>query len=77
MENNEIMFENVEAMDGVIQNNGSSRIGNGVAMLVGAGLAIALGASFKFGKKAVAVIKAKRAERMSGDADLRDYADNE
>lgn len=72
MENNEIMFEEVEVMDGIVQNNGSSRIGNGVAMLVGAGLAIAVGASIKFGKKAVAAIKAKRAERKSEEAEQLD-----
>lgn len=72
MENTNIMFEEVEAMDGIVQNNGSSRIGNGVAVLVGVGLAVAVGAGIKFGKRLVAAIKTKRAERKSEEAEQLD-----
>ena len=72
MENTDIMFEEVEVMDGIVQNNGSSRIGNGVAVLVGVGLAVAVGAGIKFGKRLVAGIKAKRAERKSEEAEQLD-----
>ena len=75
MENNEIMFEEIEAIGDIIQENGSSRIGNGVAVLVGVGIAVAVGAGVKFGKKAIAAIKAKRAERKSGEVIVVDEAE--
>lgn len=75
MENNEIMFEEVEVMDDLIQDNESSGIGNGVAMLVGAGIAVAVGAAVKFGKKGIEYIKAKRAERKSGEVVVADEAE--
>ena len=63
MDNNEIMNnEEIEVMDEPIVAEGDNR-STGAAMLIGAGLAFAVGAGVKLGKKAVATIKAKVAAK--------------
>lgn len=61
MENNEIMInEEVEVMDDNIVADGGSGIGTGMAMLIGAGLAFAVGGAVKLGKKLIAKAKANK-----------------
>ena len=61
MENNEIMInEEVEVMDDAIVADNGSGIGTGMAMLIGAGLAFAVGGAVKLGKKLYTKAKAKR-----------------
>lgn len=61
MENNEIMInEEIEVMDNEIVADGGSGIGTGMAMLIGAGLAFAVGGAVKAGKWAIAKFKAKK-----------------
>ena len=64
MENNEIMInEEYEIMENPIDEEGSG-IGTGMAMLIGAGLAFAVGGAVKLGKMAYAKIKAKKELRQ-------------
>lgn len=65
MENNEIMFDEIEVMDDVIVADEETGMSTGVAMLIGAGLTLAVGAGVKLGKKAVVAIKTKLAERKA------------
>lgn len=75
MENNEIMFDEIEVMDDVIlEEDDSTGMNTGVAMLIGAGLTLAIGAGVKFGKKAIEAIKIKRAERKAKNEDHADEA---
>ena len=61
MENNEIMInEEVEVMDDNIVADGGSGIGTGMAMLIGAGLAFAVGGAVKLGKKLIAKAKGNK-----------------
>lgn len=61
MENNEIMInDEIEAMDDEIVADSGSGMGTGMAMLIGAGLAFAVGGAVKLGKKVYAKIKAKK-----------------
>lgn len=61
MENNEIMInEEVEVMDNHIVADDGNGIGTGMAMLIGAGLAFAVGGVVKAGKWAYGKIKAKK-----------------
>lgn len=61
MENNEIMInEEIEVMDDHIVADDGNGIGTGMAMLIGAGLAFAVGGAVKAGKWAIAKIKAKK-----------------
>lgn len=61
MENNEIMInEEVEVMDDNIVADGGSGIGTGMAMLIGAGLAFAVGGAVKLGKKLITKAKANK-----------------
>ena len=64
MENNEIMYEEIEAMDDVVVADEDTGIGAGVAMLLGAGLTLAVGAGVKLGKKLYAGYKAKKELRQ-------------
>jgi hypothetical protein len=65
MENNEIMnYEEIEIMDDQIVADDGSGIGTGIAMLIGAGLAFAVGGAVKLGKKAYAAYKAKKELRQ-------------
>ena len=77
MENNEIMFDEIEVMDDVVVEDGETGIGTGVAVLIGAGLTLAVGAGVKLGKKAIAAIKAKRAERKADKENPVDEAEGE
>ena len=45
--------------DGIVADDGNG-LGTGVAMLIGAGLAFAVGAAVNLGKKGIAAIKAKK-----------------
>lgn len=81
MENNEIMInEEVEVMDGNIVADEGSGIGTGMAMLIGAGLAFAVGGAVKLGKKLYAKVKAKKElkkpdkEVLVEDKDLEEIA---
>lgn len=70
MENNEIMMQNeIEVMDEHIVDDDGSGLGTGMAMLIGAGLAFAVGGVVKAGKWAYGKIKAKR-ESCKHDAEL-------
>ena len=61
MENNEIMnYEETEVMDDVVVAEEGSGMSTGVAMLIGAGLTLAVGAGVKLVKKGVAWYKAKK-----------------
>lgn len=81
MENNEIMInEEVEVMDNNIVADEGSGIGTGMAMLIGAGLAFAVGGAVKLGKKLIAKAKAKKElkkpdrEVLVDDEDLEEIA---
>ena len=69
MENNELMtMEETEIMDDVVVAEEKSGIGTGVAMLIGAGLTLAVTAGFKAVKKRIKARKAKKeAENAKGD----------
>ena len=59
-----IMNEPVMDMDDTIEvESEDTGMSTGVAMLIGAGVTLAVGAAVKFGKKGIAAIKAKRALR--------------
>lgn len=61
MENNEIMnYEEIEVMDDAVMADEDTGMATGIAMLIGAGLTLAVGAGVKFGKKAYAAYKAKK-----------------
>ena len=65
MENNEIMnYEEIEEMDNAVEESESTGMSTGVAMLIGAGLACAIGAGVKLVKKGIAAYKAKKALRQ-------------
>lgn len=81
MENNEIMMiEDNEVMDNEIVADEGSGIGTGMAMLIGAGLAFAVGGAVKLGKKLIAKAKAKKElkqpdkEVLVEDKDLEEIA---
>ena len=61
MENNEIMnYEEIEVMDDAVVADEGNGMATGIAMLIGAGLTLAVGAGVKFGKKVYADLKAKK-----------------
>jgi hypothetical protein len=61
MENNELMnWEETEIMDDVVVEDEKSGIGTCAAMLIGAGLTLAVGAGVKLVKKGIAAYKAKK-----------------
>jgi hypothetical protein len=65
MENNEIMITEVfENMGDTIVADEESGIGTGMAVLIGAGLALAVGGAVKAGKWAFAKLKAKKELRQ-------------
>ena len=81
MENNEIMInEEFEIMDDHIVADDGNGIGTGVAMLFGAGLALAVGGAVKAGKWAIAKFKEKKelnqpdGEVLVDDSDLEKVA---
>ena len=60
MENNEIMnYEEIEIMDDVVAEE-KTGVSTGVAMLIGAGLTLAVSAGVKLVKKGIAAYKAKK-----------------
>ena len=66
---NEIMNYEEEVMEPEIETEEKSGIGTGAAMLLGAGLTLAIGAIVKFGKKLVEKCKAKKLEKENEDSD--------
>ena len=61
MENNEIMnYEDIEIMDDAVEVSEGSGVSTGVAMLIGAGLTLAVTAGVKLVKKGIAAYKAKK-----------------
>lgn len=69
MENNEIMInEEFDMADEHIVADDGNGIGTGVAMLIGAGLAFAVGAAVNLGKKGIEKIKANRAKKKADEA---------
>ena len=74
MENNELMnVEEVEVMDDVVVTEEKSGIGTGLAMIIGAAVALAASAGVKAAKKGIAKLKAKRAAKKSeGEAQVED-----
>ena len=78
MENNENMInEEYEVVDGVVVDENSG-MGTGVAMLIGAGLAVAVGAVVGLGKKLVANWKAKKEQKTpenENNVEASDQAD--
>lgn len=59
MENNEIMNEGMEIIEEVVADKAPG-MNPGVAMLIGAGLTLAVGAGIKLVKKGIAALKAKK-----------------
>jgi hypothetical protein len=78
MENNEIMnYEDVEINCDDVNASESSGVSTGVAMLIGAGVACAVGACVKLVKKGIAKHKAKKELRMHEDfVDVDDAAED-
>ena len=69
MENNEIMInEEFDMVDEHIVADDGNGIGTGAAMLIGAGLAFAVGAAVNLGKKGIAKIKASHAKKKADEA---------
>ena len=67
---NEIMNYEEEAEPEVeVETEEKSGMGTGAAMLLGAGLTLAVGAMVKFGKKLVEKCKAKKLEKENEDSD--------
>ena len=61
MENNELMnMEEIEVMDDVVVAEEKTGISTGAAMLIGAGLTVAVSAAVKLVKKGIAAYKAKK-----------------
>lgn len=73
MENNEIMnYEDIEVMDDAIVEEGRSGMGTGTAMLLGAGLAFAVGGAVKLGKRIWTKYKAKKElQETEGDTQAK------
>lgn len=78
MENNEmVVFEEIEDMND-FEVNEKPGIGTGVAMLIGAGLTLAVSAGVKLVKKGIAAYKAKKELRKLEEnvtVDNHDYVD--
>lgn len=60
MENNEMIYEEIDVMDDAVVAEEGSGIGTGVAMLIGAGLTFAIGAGVKLAKKGITKWKEKK-----------------
>ena len=68
MENNELMtMEETEIMDEVVVAEEKSGIGTGAAMLIGAGLTLAVTAGVKLVKKGIKAIKAKKEAKKAAE----------
>lgn len=65
MENNEIM--NYEALEGEIVTDEKPGLGTGAAMLIGAGVTLAVTAGIKLVKNIIAGVKAKKEAAVSED----------
>lgn len=71
MENNEIMnYEDIEMMDDAVMAEEKTGIGTGAAMLIGAGLTLAVSGAVKLVKKGIAAYKAKK-ELHKPDGDVQ------
>ena len=69
MDNNEIMInEEFDMVDDHIVADDGNGIGTGMAMLIGAGLAFAVGAAVNLGKKGIDKIKANIAKKKADEA---------
>lgn len=78
MEDNEIMnYDEMEVVEGEIVADEKPGISTGAAMLIGAGLTIAVTAGVKLVKKGIAAIKAKRAAKKSENEDCDDQETDE
>lgn len=77
MENEVMNYD--EVMETEIENDEveteKSGMGAGVAMLIGAGLTAATVAAVKFGKKAIAKIKARKEDRETVEEDFEEETD--
>ena len=76
MENNEIMNEGFEMVEDVVMDNNTG-FGTGKAMLIGAGLTIAVCAGIKLAKKAYQNYKAKKELRRPDKETLVEESDIE
>ena len=74
MNTEEVMDTEVDTVEAEPEETG---MGTGVAMLIGAGLTLAVGAVVKIGKKAYAAYKAKRALRKPDDDDIVEVTDED
>ena len=76
MENNEIMnYEDIEVMDDTFEVEEKAGMSTGVAMLIGAGVTLAVTAGVGLVKKAYAKYKAKKAiNKPEGDIQVDDQA---
>lgn len=74
MNNEEVMDTELDAIEMESEDTGMS---TGVAMLIGAGLTIAVGAAVKLGKKGVAYIKAKRELRKPDEGSEVEVSDED
>lgn len=78
MENNEIMInEEFDFMDDHIVADDGNGVGTGVAMLIGAGLAFAVGAAVNLGKKAYTKFKANKELKQPDKEVMVDESDLE
>jgi hypothetical protein len=66
MENNEIMYEGIEMVEDVVADKATG-MNPGVAMLIGVGLTLAVGAGIKLVKKGIATLKAKKEQATQHD----------
>lgn len=74
MNNEEVMDTELDTIEMESEDTGMS---TGVAMLIGAGLTVALGAAIKFGKKGIAYIKAKRELRKPDEGSEVEVTDED
>ena len=72
--NEEVMDTEMDAIDMEPEDTGMSA---GVAMLIGAGLTLAVGAAVKFGKKGIDYIKAKKALRKPEEGSAVEVTDDD
>ena len=74
MNTEEVMDTEVDTVEAEPEETG---MGTGVAMLIGAGLTIAVGAAVKVGKKVYAKYKAKKALRKPDDDNVVEVSDED
>ena len=74
MNEEEVMDTEMDTIDMEPEDTGMS---TGVAMLIGAGITLAVGAAVKFGKKGVDYIKAKKALRKPAEGSEVEVTDDD